>query len=159
MPHVQGTQSRIWFEQEGPAGAPQLVWVGGGGARGRDWQRFQTPHFKQRYRNLVFDNRGIGGTTCTAPMPWPIESFARDLAELSEAECSGPATYIGSSLGSAIVQQLCIDRPDLVRCAIVMGTGRRRPTCVGGPRGAPAGAGTTRRRRSRSAGAAASWTA
>ena len=123
MPHFQGSQSNIWFEQEGPEGAPQLVWVGGGGARGRDWQRFQTPHFAQRFRNLVFDNRGIGGTTCTAPMPWPIESFARDLAELSAAQCNGPAIFIGSSLGSAIVQQLCIDRPDLVKCAIVMGTG------------------------------------
>ncbi len=71
MPHFKGTESEIWFEQEGPADGPQLVWVGGGGARGRDWQRFQTPHFRQRYRNLVFDNRGIGGTTCSAPMPWP----------------------------------------------------------------------------------------
>ena len=103
MPHFQGTESKIWFEQEGPEGAPQLVWVGGGGARGRDWQRFQTPHFRQRYRTLVFDNRGIGDTTCNAPMPWPIESFARDLAELSEAQCNGPAIYIGSSLGSAIL--------------------------------------------------------
>jgi pimeloyl-ACP methyl ester carboxylesterase len=103
MPHFQGTESNIWFELEGPEGAPQLVWVGGGGARGRDWQRFQTPHFKQRYRNLVFDNRGIGGTTCVAPMPWPIESFARDLAELAAAKGNGPAVFIGSSLGSAIL--------------------------------------------------------
>lgn len=102
MPHFKGTQSEIWFEQEGPEGA-QLVWVGGGSARGRDWQRFQTPHFRQRFRNLVFDNRGIGGTTCRAPMPWPIESVARDLAELAAAECNGPAVFIGSSLGSAIL--------------------------------------------------------
>jgi pimeloyl-ACP methyl ester carboxylesterase len=103
MPHFQGTESNIWFEQEGPEGAPQLVWVGGGGARGRDWQRFQTPHFAGEFRNLVFDNRGIGGTTCAAPMPWPIESFARDLAELAAAQCNGPAIFIGSSLGSAIL--------------------------------------------------------
>ncbi len=90
MPHFQGTESEIWFEQEGPADGPQLVWVGGGGARGRDWQRFQTPHFKQRFRNLVYDNRGIGGTTCRAPMPWPIESFARDLAELARRSATAP---------------------------------------------------------------------
>ncbi|HEU4827308.1 MAG TPA: alpha/beta hydrolase, partial [Dongiaceae bacterium] len=123
MPHFKGTESEIWFDEEGPAGAPLLVWVGGGGTRGRDWQRFQTPHFAGQFRNLVFDNRGIGGTRCNAPLPWPIESFARDLAELSAGLCNGPAIFIGSSLGSAIVQQLCIDRPDLVKAAIVMGSG------------------------------------
>ena len=123
MPHFQGTEAEIWFEQVGPENGPQLVWVGGGGTMGRDWHRFQTPHFSGEFRNLVFDNRGIGATRCNAPMPWPIESFARDLAELSEAECNGPAIFIGTSLGSAIVQQLCIDRPDQVRAAILMGTG------------------------------------
>ncbi|WP_119299943.1 alpha/beta fold hydrolase [Dongia deserti] len=123
MPHFKGSESEIWFEQVGPENAPQLVWVGGGGTMGRDWHRFQTPHFAKSWRNLVFDNRGVGQTRCSAPMPWPIERFARDLGELTTAVCSGPAIFIGTSLGSAIVQQLCIDRPDLVRCAIVMGTG------------------------------------
>ena len=30
MPHFKGTDSEIWFEQEGPADGPQLVSVGGG---------------------------------------------------------------------------------------------------------------------------------
>jgi pimeloyl-ACP methyl ester carboxylesterase len=123
MPHFKGSEAEVWYEQVGPEGAPQLVWVGGGGTMGRDWHRFQTPHFAKSFRNLVFDNRGIGETRCNAPMPWPIESFARDLAELASGVCGRPAIFIGSSLGSAIVQQLCIDRPDLVKAAIVMGTG------------------------------------
>ncbi len=126
MPHFKGTEAEIWYEIVGPKGspdAPMLVWVGGGGTMGRDWHRFQTPHFSKSFRNLVFDNRGIGATRCAAPMPWPIESFARDLAELSQAVAGGKAIFIGTSLGSAIVQQLCIDRPDLVRAAILMGTG------------------------------------
>jgi pimeloyl-ACP methyl ester carboxylesterase len=123
MPHFKGSEAKIWYEQVGPEGAPLLVWVGGGGTMGRDWHRFQTPHFAKNFRNLVFDNRGIGETRCSAPMPWPIDSFARDLAELAAGVCGRPAIFIGTSLGSAIVQQLCIDRPDLVRCAIVMGTG------------------------------------
>ena len=123
MPHFEGSEAEIWFEQVGPENGPQLVWVGGGGTMGRDWHRFQTPHFAGEFRNLVFDNRGIGVTRCDAPLPWPIESFARDLAELSAGVCNGPAIFIGTSLGSAIVQQLCIDRPDQVRAAILMGTG------------------------------------
>jgi pimeloyl-ACP methyl ester carboxylesterase len=80
-----------------------------------------------------FDNRGIGETACESPLPWPIEDFAGDLAELVEGVCGGPVCLIGSSLGSAIVQQVAIDFPYLVRDAIVMGSG------------APAGAGITRR--------------
>lgn len=123
MPHFTGSEAEIWYEQVGRADGPQLVWVGGGGTMGRDWHRFQTPHFAADFRNLVFDNRGIGATRSSAPMPWPIEVFARDLAELAGAVCGGKAIFIGTSLGSAIVQQLMIERPDLVRGAILMGTG------------------------------------
>ena len=121
VPFHQGLSSRIHYEQTGAG--PDIVWVGGGGTMGRDWQRFQTPHFDRAYRSTVFDNRGIGQTTCSAPLPWPIEDFANDLAELTRSVCRGPGRFIGTSLGSAIVQQLAIDHPDLVRCAIVMGTG------------------------------------
>jgi pimeloyl-ACP methyl ester carboxylesterase len=123
MPHFQGSEARIWYEQVGNPDGRQLVWVGGGGTMGRDWHRFQTPHFSGQFRNLVFDNRGIGDTSCAAPMPWPIERFSHDLAELIAGVCGGPVILIGTSLGSAIIQQLMIERPDLVRCAVLMGTG------------------------------------
>jgi len=123
MPFFQGSEAEIWYEQLGNPDGPQLVWVGGGGTRGRDWQRFQTPHFAGAFRNLVYDNRGIGETRCAAVAPWGIERFSHDLAELTAGVCGGPAIFIGTSLGSAIVQQLAIDRPDLVRCAVLMGTG------------------------------------
>jgi pimeloyl-ACP methyl ester carboxylesterase len=88
-----------------------------------DWQRFQTGYFDANYRSTVFDNRGIGETRCDAPLPWPLADFANDLVELVRAVCDPPVTFIGSSLGSAIVQEVLIDHPELVRCGIVMGTG------------------------------------
>lgn len=121
MPVFRSSSAIIHFEQTGAG--PDLVWVGGGGTRGSDWHRFQTPDFDATHRSLVFDNRGIGQTTCDAPLPWPIEAFSDDLAELIQGVCGGPVRLVGTSLGSAIVQQLAIDHPELVRCAIVMGTG------------------------------------
>ena len=59
MPHFQGSEANIWYKQVGNPDGRQLVWVGGGGTMGRDWHRFQTPHFAGQFRNLVFDNRGI----------------------------------------------------------------------------------------------------
>lgn len=121
MPLLEGSEATIAYEQSGQG--PDLVWVAGGGSRGGDWRLFQTPFFDDRYRSTTFDGRGIGDTTCDLPQPWPIEAFARDTAELIEAVCEPPVAIVGSSLGSAIVQQVAIDRPDLLRCAVVMGTG------------------------------------
>jgi pimeloyl-ACP methyl ester carboxylesterase len=117
----RGSQATIFYEQEGQG--PDIVWVAGGGSRGSEWQRYQTPHFSPRFRNTTFDSRGIGQTTCDVPMPWPIEDFARDTAELIREVCEPPVAIIGSSFGSAIVQQVCIDAPELLACAVVMGTG------------------------------------
>ena len=121
MGEFRGSQATIVYEQEGEG--PDIVWVSGGGSRGEEWRRYQTPHFAARFRNTTFDNRGIGATVCEEPAPWPIEDFARDTAELIRAVCEPPVALVGSSFGSAIVQQVCIDTPDLVRCAVVMGTG------------------------------------
>jgi pimeloyl-ACP methyl ester carboxylesterase len=121
MPFVEGTMSSIYYEQTGTG--PDIVWVGGGGTAGKDWHRFQTGYFDASYRSTVFDNRGIGQTRCDAPLPWPLADFATDLVELVEAVCGGPVAFVGSSLGSAIIQEVVIDHPEVVRCAIVMGTG------------------------------------
>jgi pimeloyl-ACP methyl ester carboxylesterase len=116
-----GSQAKISYEQSGAG--PDLLWVAGGGSSGGDWRLFQTPWFDQHFRCTTYDNRGIGETTCEMPQPWPLEAFALDAAELIEAVCEPPVAVVGSSLGSAIVQQVVIERPDLVRCAVVMGTG------------------------------------
>ena len=122
MPRFEGSQASIHYDRFGEG--PELVWVSGGGSRGRDWHPFQIPHFANAgFRSTTFDGRGIGETRCELPMPWPIEAFALDTADLIEGVCEPPVALVGSSLGSAVVQQVCIDRPDLVRVAIVMGTG------------------------------------
>ena len=123
MATMQGSEATLHYEQVG-SGA-DVVWVSGGGGLWTDWVPYQMPFFEPRYRSTMFDNRGIGATTCELPLPWPLESFARDTAELIEAACEPPVALVGLSFGSAIVQQVALDRPDLLRCAIVMGTGAR----------------------------------
>jgi pimeloyl-ACP methyl ester carboxylesterase len=121
MPYVDGSEARIYYEQHGKG--PDIVWVSGGGGLAADWHPYQIPFFEQEFRNTTFDNRGIGSTTCEMPMPWPLEAFARDTADLIEAVCAPPVALVGLSLGGAIVQQVAIDRPELLRCVVTMGTG------------------------------------
>ena len=121
MARFEGTEASIFYEQFGEG--PDIVWVAGGGARGSDWHPYQIPFFEGSFRNTTFDNRGIGATTSDAPLPWGLEVWARDTAELIEAVCTPPVAVVGLSFGSAIVQELALLRPDVMRCAIVMGTG------------------------------------
>ena len=99
--------------------------MSGGGGLATDWHPYQIPFFEGDFRNTTFDNRGIGATECDLALPWPLESFARDTAEVIEAVCEPPVAIVGLSLGGAIVQQVAIDYPDLLRCCITMGTGAR----------------------------------
>ena len=124
MPFVDVEHARIHYDVFGDSG-PDIVWVAGGGGLGSDWHRYQMPFFEKDFRNITFDNRGIGQTTCDVPIPWPLAMFSRDAAELIERLCDGPVVLVGISFGAAIVQQVALDRPDLVRSAIVMGTGAR----------------------------------
>ena len=94
-----------------------VVWIAGGGGLGSDWHKYQMPYFEEHFRNITFDNRGIGATTCDEPMPWPLAKFSADTISLIEQVCEPPVSLVAISFGSAIAQQVAIDRPDLVRSA------------------------------------------
>jgi pimeloyl-ACP methyl ester carboxylesterase len=122
VPAYEGTEATIHYERFGAG--PDIVWIAGGGDVGARWHRYQIPYFtKAGFRSTTFDNRGIGATACAAPAPWPVEAFARDTAELIRGVCEPPVALVGLSMGALIAQQVCIDAPELVRCAVVLGTG------------------------------------
>jgi thioesterase CepJ len=110
----------LYYEQHGDG--PDIVWVsGGGGLPEPTWLTYQVPDFPT-FRNTVFHNRGIGRTECTAPLPWTMADLARDTAALIQEACDPPVIVVGKSMGALVTQQLALDRPDLVRLAIPMGT-------------------------------------
>ena len=120
MPELEHDDLTIHYDQFGEG--PDLVWLSGGGGLGSDWHTWQIPYFEPFFRNTTFDNRGIGQTRCTAPEPWGIADFARDAAVVIETLCRPPVAVVGLSMGSFIGSELALDRPDLVRCAVLMGT-------------------------------------
>lgn len=105
---------------------PVIVWVGGGGSDRTAFRRFQTPFFdRTAFASLTFDNRGIGNTICHKnEEEWTLQDFANDTIELVENVCKNNAvTFIGSSLGAAIIQQILLTKPQIVQRAILMGSG------------------------------------
>ena len=119
MPELRLPDSTLHYEQVGDG--PDIVWLAGGDQPGSDWHEFQTPVFPD-FRNTTYDARGVGRTTSERRPPWPMELYGADCAALIEAVCAPPVMLAGLSMGSLIAQQVALDYPELVRCAVLMGT-------------------------------------
>jgi len=100
---------------------PDIVWIPGGDAVAESWQD-QIEAFRGDFRNTAFDPRGAGRTVSRRAPPWSIADYAADVAALIRAKCEPPVFVCGLSMGALITQQLALDYPELVRCAIPMGT-------------------------------------
>jgi pimeloyl-ACP methyl ester carboxylesterase len=120
VPELTLDDVTLRYDQSGEG--PDVVWLAAGDHPGGNWRRWQVPAFEPGWRNTTYDARGVGETRSRTPSPWPIDVHAGDVARLIEARCEPPVALVGLSMGSLIAVQLAHDRPDLVRCAAVMGT-------------------------------------
>src|SRR5213593_3456441 len=108
-------------------GEPVLL-VCGTGQRAFTWQLFQVPALTEAgYRVVTFDNRGVPPSD-SPPAPYTVKEMAEDAAGLIEHLDLAPCRVAGLSLGAMITQELALGHPDLVRCAVAMGTIGRQST-------------------------------
>jgi len=124
MPVIETPAARLHYDQSGTG--PDVLWLSAGDMPGSVWREFQTPAFDDRYRSTTYDARGIGATVDLAPSRFQIEDHAQDAAALIQQVCDGPVALVGLSMGSLIAQQLSFTHPELVRCAVLMGTCARK---------------------------------
>jgi pimeloyl-ACP methyl ester carboxylesterase len=68
----------------------------------------------QRYRVLMFDNRGAGRTVTPEVGQWTCEMFADDTVGLMEAKGFERAHLVGISMGGMIAQELVLKYPEKV---------------------------------------------
>jgi pimeloyl-ACP methyl ester carboxylesterase len=59
MPYASVDDIEVFYEVHGPPEAPPLVLIGGWASYRWIWFR-QVPYLKERFRCIVFDNRGTG---------------------------------------------------------------------------------------------------
>jgi len=119
MPYVNVNGTRLHYEERGQ-GDP-LLWVAGTGIGGGVWDVWQTPHFEKRYRCVTFDLRGAGRSDSPED-GYSVRTFAEDTVGLVEHLDLPPAHFAGVSLGSAIIQELALGWPELVRSATLIST-------------------------------------
>lgn len=110
MPYTINDGTRIYWEETG-AGKPVLLIMGLGYTL-EMWHRTR-PVLEQRYRVIVFDNRGVGRSD-TPPGPYSIAVMAADAAAVLDAAAVARARIVGVSMGGMIAQEFALRYPERV---------------------------------------------
>lgn len=118
MPFVEAPDgTRIHYDTFGPVDGPPLLMVQGLGADARGWIR-QRSAFADRYRGIVFDNRGVGRSDAP-PGPYSLEVMADDAIAVLDHLGMGSAHVLGASMGGVISQILAVRHPRRVRSLVL----------------------------------------
>jgi len=118
MPYLKANKIKIFYEYEGE-GEPLII-VGGFASIHYIWKDFVKP-LQNKYKVLIFDSRGFGFTDVTTP-PYTVDMLAKDILELMDALKIEKAYVLGHSMGSLILQKMCLDYPKRIKKAILSGT-------------------------------------
>lgn len=105
----------LYYEEHG-SGDPLLL-VMGLAADSTAWL-FQLPAFSERYRTIVFDNRGVGRSSKPAG-PYTIRQMADDAAALLAALGIARTHVVGVSMGGMIAQELALQHPERIRSLVL----------------------------------------
>jgi pimeloyl-ACP methyl ester carboxylesterase len=120
LPYATVGDVDIYYEIQGQPENPPLVLIGGWASYRWIWFR-QIPAFKEKYRCVVFDNRGAGKSS-KPDYPYTIEMMAADTVGLMDTLHIKDAHILGISMGGLIAQQIAISYPEKVRSLILSST-------------------------------------
>jgi pimeloyl-ACP methyl ester carboxylesterase len=123
MPYVHTNGIRLAYQRSGRG--ENVLLIMGSGAASHVWTLHQTPALHAAgYATVIFDNRGIPPSDAPAGK-YSLADVVGDTKGLIEALDLAPCRIVGTSLGAVIAQELAIDHPQLVRCAVLIATRAR----------------------------------
>jgi len=109
---------KMYYQVHGQ-GEPLLMIMGLGG-HSLDWGWVVPQRLAERYKVILFDNRGSGRSD--QPGPCTIEQMARDTVGLMDALAIDRAHVLGGSMGGMIALQMALDHPKRVNKLVLGAT-------------------------------------
>ena len=131
MPYAESDGVKIYWEEHGSG--PPLLLIMGLGYTLDMWNR-ALPALAERYRTIVFDNRGVGRSD-VPPGPYSIQMMAADARAVMDAAGIDKGHVFGVSMGGMIAQEFALQYAERVK-SLVLGC-----TACGGPKAVPAAPG------------------
>lgn len=119
--HVDAGGTRFAYRELGPRSGVPLVLLHHFTATIDDWDPRVLDGLAAERHVVVFDSRGIGGTT--GRVPATVEAMAEDALAFIHALGLAEVDLLGFSLGGFIAQVIATREPHLVRRLILAGTG------------------------------------
>lgn len=119
MPFTDTPGGRIYYESHGDPASPAIVFAHGAGGNHLSWWQ-QVPHFRSRYRCVVFDHRGFGRSTDADGRAGA--AFAGDLLALLDHLAIEQAHLVAQSMGGWTCLRFAIDHPGRVRSLVMSDT-------------------------------------
>lgn len=118
MPVTEVGNLNLYYEIIGQ-GDP-LVMIRGVGSNVDHWYD-QVPALSQKYKLLVFDNRGIARSSDPGG-PFSTRDMAADTIALMEAVGISKAHVLGYSMGGMVAQEMALNHPEKVARLILVAT-------------------------------------
>jgi 3-oxoadipate enol-lactonase len=120
VPFVQTKDLRMYYELDGPAGAPSLVLSNSLGTNLSLWDS-QLPVFAHQFRVLRYDFRGHGQTSATQE-EYSIEMLGRDVLQLWDALNLPRVNFCGLSIGGMTGMWLAVNAPHRLNKLVLSNT-------------------------------------
>jgi sigma-B regulation protein RsbQ len=111
----------------GAASGPPMLFAHGFGCDQHMW-RFVEPAFAERYRTVLFDHVGAGGSDLAAFDPAKyasLDGYAGDVLEICEALDLRDVTFVGHSVSAMIGVLAAAERPELFERLVLVGPSPR----------------------------------
>lgn len=118
MPFADINGIRLYYELHGEGEA--IIFAHGAGGNHLSWWQ-QVPHFRDRYRCVVFDHRGFGRSTDAENGPG-ARAFPEDLRALMDTLGIERATLVAQSMGGATCIGFTVAYPERVRALVMADT-------------------------------------
>ncbi|MFD7323518.1 4,5:9,10-diseco-3-hydroxy-5,9,17-trioxoandrosta-1(10),2-diene-4-oate hydrolase [Streptomyces sp. NPDC059875] len=122
---VKAADLTLHFHEAGPADAPAVVMLHGGGPGASAWSNFgaNLPVFAEHFRTLLIDQPCFGRSDKTEPDRDYFSFSARAVVALMDELGLEKAHFIGNSLGGGTATRLALDHPGKVDRLLLMGPG------------------------------------
>ena len=117
---VQAGNIEMAYKEYGK-GYPLILIMGYSGEK-EFWSELLIDELSKLYRVIIFDNRGIGGST-SSNKEFTIELFAEDTKNFIDALGIDKANILGWSMGTYIAQELVLKYADIVNKLIMVSAG------------------------------------